>query len=319
MSSNPASIRAAFALGVALVLCACNATDYSGPISTFATATTSADAALNKLNTEVTDEYKTYLSERARTDLGLAVKAADGECELGSTRCRLAIVDPDTPNSAEYYPPDPLLANMVAVMGEIRAYAQNLAALVADNSAAEAASHVNAALGSVQSLANTVDGEGVTKVPSFATPAGTGVNWLIGQYANYVKVHGLRTATREAKPVVERAAAIFETAAVFGSDLQREALTDAFQDKIDDYQDNREDSGRLNAAVGAAKMYDDFLVSKPGETFKKMGEAHTALADALQNPDLSLPQAISKIEDFAAQAEQLNKIVTDLAALRENE
>jgi hypothetical protein len=208
---------------------------------------------------------------------------------------------------------------MVAVMGDINAYAQHLAALVADDSAEKAAADVNAALGSVEALANTVakaDGKGKEKeaIPSFATPVGSAVNWLIGQYANHVKLEGLKVATTEAKRVIERAAAMFKVAAIFGSDPQRAELTKSFRAEIDKYQDDPSEAS-LNAAVDAAKLYDDFLQSQPGETFEQMGKAHSALADALQNPTASWPQVIAQVLNFAAQAEELAKIAQSLAAL----
>ena len=84
-------------------------------------------------------------------------------------------------------------------------YAQNLAAIVADDSAAQAQASVTATLGSVQTLANTVaalDKKGTTSVPAFATPVGSAVNWVLGEYVNQVKLNALRTATREANPVI---------------------------------------------------------------------------------------------------------------------
>jgi hypothetical protein len=277
---------------------------------------------LADLNKTTTAQYTNFLSQRARTDLHLAVKAKGDECELGSTRCRIVLIDPNDPSKEQLFPPDPLLGNMVVVMAEINAYAQNLAALVADDSAEKAATDVNAALGSVEALANTVaKAEGKAKekhtVPSFATPVGSAVNWLIGQYANYVKLEGLRVATKEAKPVIERAAVIFKDAAIFGSDPQRSALTNSFQTKIDTYQDNRSSETSLDAAVDAAKLYDDLLQSQPGATFEQMGIAHSALADALQNPNTSWPQVIAQVQNFAAQAQELAKIAQSLAALGE--
>jgi hypothetical protein len=310
--------RFIFFAAYALALTACSASDYSKPITKFADATTAADAALNGLNKVATDEYAEFLSRRAVANLELAVKARDGECELTSKRCRIVLQDPDTPDEARTYPPDPFLDNMVAVMAEIRAYAQNLAALVADDSAAKAETHVNAALGSIESLAVTVDKvdhKGQTTVPNFATPVGAAVNWILGQYANHVKLDGLKTATEEANPVIQRAAVLFKDAAIFASDPQRAELTKSFRDKIDAYQDARDDTAKLNDAAAAAKKYDDFLRAQPGETFLKMGEAHAALKEALRNPDASWPQVFAKIQNFAAQAEQLAKIVKDLTAL----
>jgi len=46
-----------------------------------------------------------------------------------------------------------------------------------------------------------------------------------------------------------------------------------------------------------------------------MGDAHSTLADALQNPNPSWPQVMAQVQDFAAQAKELAKIAQSLAAL----
>jgi hypothetical protein len=318
MSINPICVRLASAVAVALALAGCSASDYAAPIASFADATKDAESALNDLNKTATGAYTEFLSEHARTNMSLAVMGANGDCELGSERCRVAIVDPAHPDQPQYFPPDPLLGNMVGVMHDINVYAQNLAALVADDSAAKAEADVNAALGSIEHLANTVataEGSPAGTVPGFATPVGSGVNWLLGEYSNQVKLAGLRTATKQADPVIQRAAALFKNAAIFGSDPQREALTRAFRDKIDAYQDDRGSEADLNAAVDAAETYDDFLQARPGDVFLAMGDAHAALTKALNNPELTWPQVFAKIKVFAAKAQELAKIAKDLAAL----
>jgi hypothetical protein len=320
MCNYPVSARFALIIGCLFVIAGCSATNYSKPIATFASATANANSALADLNKTATAGYTALLSQSALTNQSLTVKGKDGECGLDSTRCRIVLVNPNDPSKDQLFPPEPPLSDMVAVMGDVNAYAQNLAALVADDSAEKAKADVNAAFGSVQTLANTVakaDGKGSEKktVPSFATPVGSAVNWLIGQYANYVKLEGLRAATNEAQPVIERAATLFKGAAIVVSDVQRTMLTQSFRKKIDTYQDDRSSETSLNAAVDAAKLYDGFLQSQPGETFEQMGKAHTVLADALQNSNPSWPQVIAQVQNFAAQAEELAKIVQNLAAL----
>ena len=320
MCNCPVSARLALIAGCLFVIAGCSATNYSKPIATFASATANANSALADLNKTVTAEYTALLSKRALKNQSLAVMGKEGECVLDSKRCRIILVAPADRRKDQLFPPEPPYSNLLALMGDVNTYAQNLAALVADDSAEKAKADVNAALGSVQTLANTVakaDGKGNEKetIPSFATPVGSAVNWLIGQYANYVKLEGLKAATKEARPVIERAATILKQAAIVGSDLQRVQLTDSFRDKIAAYQDNRNSETSLNAAVDAAKLYDGFLRSPVGETFEQMGKAHSALADALQDSNLSWPQVNAQVQSFAAQAEELAKIVQNLAAL----
>jgi hypothetical protein len=322
MGNGSVSARVLVTVVWTLALVGCSASDYSKPIATFADATTTADAALRDLNKAATDRYTALLSRRAIANKrSLLLARKDGgktDCGIGSARCRIVLIeDANRRENGLALVPDPPLDNMVAVMGDVNAYARNLAALVADDSAAQAATHVNAALGSVESLANTVaDAGGKAKgsVPNFATPVGAAVNWLLGKYADRVKLEGLRTATKEADPVIQSAAALFQDAALVGADFQSSALTASFQTSIDAFTEDR-NSANLDAAIVAAKTFDDFLRSAPGATFKEMGKAHAALTNALHNPDASWPQVFAQIQSFAAQAEQLAKIVRDLAAL----
>ena len=178
--------RASSVAPLVLLLAGCAAENYATPVARFADATAAAETALATLNQTTTAGYSDLLAARARNDLGFAVLAANRECRLDSERCRIALVRPGGSEPEAQYPPDPLLGNMVAVMGGVRRYAQNLAALIADTSASQATGDINAALASIQSLANTVaaaEHKGTTSVPAFATPVGAGVNWLVGQYA----------------------------------------------------------------------------------------------------------------------------------------
>jgi hypothetical protein len=306
-----------------LILAGCDAARYDKPIATFADAAANAEAALVSLDGTTTAQYTAFLSRRARQDLRFAVVAARRDCEIGSERCRIVVVNPRPgADGPQQFPPDPLLGNMVRVMSEIRAYAQNLAALVADDSAAEAEADVNAALASVQRLADTVaeaSGKGTGTVPGFATPVGSGVNWLVGQYANRVKLAGLKTATAEADPVIRSAAALFETGARVGTDVLRADLAEIVRARLDAYQEDRGDAAKLSAAVEAARNYDELLRAQPPKTFAKMAEAHAALTAALHDGDISWPRAIAAIQGFAAQAEQLAAIAKSLAALAAKE
>jgi hypothetical protein len=320
MRQRGKSSRSAYLLIAAIGLTSCSAAEFSEPIATFANATATAETALNNLNKAATDDYTAFLKQRALTDPRIAVNPMNGECELGSMRCRLALIDPALPREAQPFPPDPLLDNMVALMRDVRLYAQGLSALAADDSAAKAEQHVNAALGSIQNLANTVakiEGNPAGTVPSFATPVGAAVNWLVGQYAEQVKLHGLRKATAEADPIIQRTAALLGSAALFGSDPPRVRLLRGFREKMDAFQPGARNEAKLSAAVDSAKTYDAFLRSQSGETFQKMGEAHSALTQALNNTRFSWSEVIARAQAFAAEAERLAKVVQGLAGLAE--
>jgi hypothetical protein len=320
MAAISGSARTVFAVVWISALAGCGSANYAAPIKTFADATADADTALVDLNKTTTDRYTAYLAERVRANRDINVAISRDECADRSKRCRIALEGIDGAGNREFYPPDPLLGNSVALMGDIRAYAQNLAALVADDSAAKATADVNATLGSVEKLANTLteaDGKPKGSVPSFATPVGAAVNWAIGEYAERVKLAGLRQATKAADPVIQRAGDIFAKETIFGSQSRRIELEKAFKQKLDAFRFNRADQSKLDDAVAAAKRFDELLQAQPDTTFKKMGEAHKALTDALNNSNVSWSEAFAKAQEFAAKAQQLAKITQDLIALNQ--
>ena len=312
--------RAVTVIWVSAALAGCSSAEYAAPIKTFADATAAADTALKDLNTTATERYTAFLAERARTDPQLRIeRECKSQTEPGKIpRCRIVLKDAVEPGKDEFYPPEPLLRNSVALMGDIRAYAQNLADLVADDSATKATTDVNATLGSLEKLANTLaeaDGKPKGSVPSFATPVGAAVNWAVGEYAERVKLAGLRQATAAADPIIRRAGGVFAKEAVFGSVPQRNELAAAFSVKFNAYRLNRADQSKLDEAVDAAQRYDQLLLAQPDSTFTAMGQAHAALTAALNKPDISWTEAFAKVQDFAAKAQQLAKITQDLVAL----
>ncbi|MGD1876452.1 MAG: hypothetical protein ACFB13_03010 [Kiloniellaceae bacterium] len=304
---------AAVAAGL-LVLAACSTADYSKPVNDFAAATGNAEQALVGLNTEVTTGYKSVLDDRILGNRAF-LRAASPECLTDSKRCRLTVTS-DAGN--EFYPPEFPLQQMTLLMGRVNAYAGNLKALLEADTAAKVAGNVNAALGSIQNLAETVakaGGPASTPVPAFATPAGAAVNWVVGQYVASVKVKGLRDATKAAKPVVRDAADLFALTASIIADVPRSTLAEEVSLANDTYQNDRSSKAALVKLTQAAAQYDALLTADPPQVFKRLGDAHDALADALQGGDVTLSTAISKIEAFAAEAKNLAKIVKDLRAL----
>ncbi len=305
--------------GAALLLtfAACSSTDYTIPVNNFAAATGNAKEALAGLNTEVTTAYKGVLDERILSGRAL-LRAASPECLTTSERCRLMVT---SAAGEEFYPPEPPLQQMTVLMEQTDAYAKNLKALLEADTATQVAGHVNAALGSVQNLAETVakasaaPGVAPATVPDFATPVGAGVNWVVGQYVESVKVQGLKDATKAAKPVVRDAADLFALTASIIADVPRATLAEEVSLANDTYQNDRSNKAALVKLTKAAAKYDSLLTADPPQVFQRLGEAHDALADALQGGDITLSFAISKIEAFAAEAENLSKIVKDLRAL----
>lgn len=310
-------LRQFLAATMLLAATACSTADYGKPVNDFAAATGEATTVLSELNIQLADGYAGVLENSVLKRRGLA-RAKAGECLAGaSTRCRVEIVTTD--GQTRPYPPEPPLARMSLLMAQINRYAANLKALLEADTARQAEGHVNAALGSVQSLAQTVveaGGAGTgASVPQFATSAGAAVNWVVGQYVESVKYEGLQRATAAAKPVIRDAANLFSaTAASTGELVVRSDLAEATSLAKDALAaDNSKAS--LAAFAQSAATYDAFLTSGPQQMFQRMAAAHDALAESLQNEDVTFVTAVARIEAFAAEAKKLATILKDLRAV----
>jgi hypothetical protein len=306
------------ALLLALATAACSTGDYSKPIDDFAAATTDAKQALSDLNTQVTDAYRGVL-DAAILKGDLLLRQKGGECTVGSPRCRLTLVDADGVER-EVYPPEPPLTRMTLLMTEVDHYAANLKALLEADTAEKVEAQVNAALGSVQNLAETVsklraeEGAPPSEIPQFATPVGEAVNWVLGKYIDRVKYRGLQRATDAAKPVIRQAADLFSTVSDVVTDVPSSALANEVSMGQDALRLNPSQAAITSYAQSAAR-YDALLTAGPTQVFQKMGDAHDALADSLQSTDFNLATASAKIQAFAAEAEQLAKILKELRAI----
>ena len=302
--------------GVVALLAACSTADYAKPVNTFAEASGEAESALVSLNESVTEGYANYVRSLASNGDGL-VEIADGDCLVASERCRLTVfVRAD--GSEKQLAPDAALANMLAVMTGIRAYADNLTLIVTADTAQAASANVNATIGSVQNLAAIVAaqlGEPGATVPDIAAPASAAANWLLGQYVESVKLDGLRHATATAQPVVAEAAGLFEQAGDVAAVLPKTLLAADVQRRLDVYRQTSSEAD-LDRLIVAADAYDTFLVAKPSQVFARLREAHDALAESLNNEDLTLAEAMAKIEVFAAEAGAFATIMKDLSSAR---
>lgn len=302
---------------IVVTIGACTTADYDKPIGDFAATTRDAARALDQLDTQVTETYAAIVRRRALAGR-VFVRRKSGDCLVTSGRCRLVVVDRE--GKEEALSPDPALAQMVLVMRRIGVYAENLRALLDADTAATVAARVNAALGSVQSLAETVariragGGGEAAEVADFATPVGAAANWLVGQYVARVKLRGLRRATGAAQPVIRDATALFETTAGVVADVPKAALAEDVSKSMDAFRSDRSD-GRLDRLLRSAAAYDRLLLSRPPVLFKRLREAHDLLADKLNGEPVSFASLTARMQDFADQAGQLAKILKDLTDL----
>lgn len=308
-----------------LPLSACSVADYGKPIGDFAAATATAESALIELDQTVTDAYVSVQRRRAvseRVSEQVFIKTEDGSCEVTSSHCRLVAIDRKvaTPQVLS----STVIPNTRVLMAEINDYAEELRALVDADTAAQVEGHVNGALGSVQELAATVstirNGTDATNdaIPEFATPTGKAINWLVGQYVARVKLRGLRQATNAAKSTVADAAALCSTIAKFAADPAKARAADQVTTHINALRDERTERN-FDEALAAARQYDALLSAQASDVFTRMADAHNALADGLNDKNVSLPEAIAKINRFANEARTLAGIVQELRSIGQEE
>lgn len=305
-------------LGITVGAGACSTADYSRPVNQFATATAEAQETLSGLNTLAADAYTEIIKKRI-LERRLLTQMDKDSCLTDSMRCRLAALRPDG-TKWENYPPDPPLAQTVVLMSEINAYAANLKSVVEADTASKVSAQVNATLGSIQNLAETVaeldgedDGKAAT-VPQFATPAGAAVNWIVGHYVETVKFSGLKHATAEARPVIRDAADLFSRIAGTLSVIPKTELAEEVSSAADVLRTSLTEQNLARLQKAAAE-YDALLTSAPPEVFTRLGDAHDALAASLQGETVTFGEAVARIERFSAEVGNLAQILRDLRAI----
>ena len=167
-------LRTLIVLVLLIAVSACAAPNYSAVIKTFSDATSDAQIALKNLDDSVSQEYETFLKDRVLATPGSNLARVDTECRTREGRCRLEILSSDPDLNGELFSPEPVLDDLVALMAHISAYARNLEALAKDQSAEEARSNVNAALGNIENLAKTLaskqEGNEPANIPAFSAP-----------------------------------------------------------------------------------------------------------------------------------------------------
>lgn len=308
--------RTTIILAALVIVSACSVTDYTPAVTKFSEATENSERALVGLDQKARDIRAAWLQARVLAGGGVDVQMASGECDDDSSRCRLMVVVDGV--QTEFLVPESPIPDVLIVMAEIRRYANNLSALINADTAAKASASVNAALGSIEELAKTLNNIDPTKktkpIKAFATPVGQATTWLIGQYVVRVKLKGLKRATKAADGTIADAANVFRVVEGFVTS----SVTSKFSEDVElvetKFDDNRT-SQNLRRWNQSAEVYDKLLRASAADIFGSMAEAHNALTQRLQNDKLSLASALAKIEAFAMEAEKLAKIIEGLSAI----
>ncbi len=82
-------MRSLILVFVALTLSGCATPSYVEPLARFAQAAEQSEQALTTLNDDLADDYREEIRAAILERRELRPSAKEGECELGSSRCRL--------------------------------------------------------------------------------------------------------------------------------------------------------------------------------------------------------------------------------------
>ena len=295
-----------------LGLAACSVTDYQKPISDMAAAVDQSIASINKLDQRMTAARNEQWRKDIADETALLV-AASGACSLGKPRCLLEILHKGSSQTSQF-PSASVIPKARAGLTGLNAYVANLRSIVEADTVNKVTASANSALGSLKNIETAIEEAGGPKaglVANFSEPTGSMINWLVGQYVDYVKVQALKKATKSAQPVIARLASFYDTIAEAAATYD---LGNAAADfvKAQETFDNATtiNSQAINQYVSAAQKYDQSLRASSARPLKAFADAHAKLTDQL-NGDISLSDALAAIENLVERAKAFKAIVDE--------
>lgn len=292
---------------VVLLGSGCAIADYEKPIKSFSEATDATQKALQSYGEAVTGQVR---DARRREGLSTpaAVRIAAGDCLRESKRCRVVVFKSRTDPSPRELSPEFPIPLLVALAASIKEYADGLQAIVVSDSRAKAEASLASVNGTLQNLAKLA-GEQGKALEGFAAPVAMTAGWIVGVYIDAVRIAALKRATKNADPLIAKAAEVFAIAAQRADASFRATLGEAVSTRSDEFRTKKDEASML-ALIRAAEAYDTVLTSPPGQTLKKFSEAHSALTAALEGPEINLQTAFSQFQTLKAEGEKLAKIIS---------
>lgn len=289
----------AFLSVLALLLAGCAIGDYRQPVEALASAATSSQQALSEYSEAITTQVR---ASRRQQALAAPNRVAwpDGDCISTSMQCRLNI-------DGQTLTPTSPIPNLLALLAEIKNYTDGLKAIVESDTRAKVETSLASANGSLQNLAKLVERPGIN-LEGFAAPVTAAAGWIAGVYIDHLRYEALKTATRNANPLIKQAVPILERVAAEASRAQHAMLAEVVSTRNDEFRVGTNE-GTLTRLMSAAEAYENVLRHPPAPIFKKLAEAHDSLTRALNNRDISLDTAFAQLQSLKSDAEKLKDIV----------
>ncbi len=300
---------------LALAACASSAS-FQQPITDFAAATATASTALQSLDQAAAGQYNALeMAEAVRNPRLIIPK--QGECRMSAKACTLV----DT-RSRVGSPPLPLqvkslVPNSVAVMAAVSAYANGLQTTVNADSTAAVQDGLGKSLGAAITIANAVGSPTTgTLVTAIKQPLTDVAVWGFQLYQNDLKVEALQRATTAADPTIQAAMALFGQE--YGI-IQNANVARAFADYQAKANGAWASSGSgaqpaITTLQNSADTFDSALKLRSTNVYAQVAEAHHKLMLALQDPQVSLTDAIAQIQVLVQQIQNLQTIAAKIQA-----
>ncbi len=297
----------------------CASNNLSAPIGEFARVTNEAVKSVTTQQNALVIATQDQIADTAATDDAPIVVAYDNDCDRRAERCRLRAFVGDSvwPYSNGAF--DDAVGDLV---GQIVAYANNLAAIAGAGTPAEIAAATSAVRANTLALAASIDSlrqqQGVTdslqaSIAPYAAPVAELVTFGLQQLVEAKRRSALRAATHSMEPVLHEAVLVFNEIAEEGVRLKLIALDAAYRSTRQAYQADPKNRSKLAAYKAAADRFDDGLRT-PADVFTKLEEAHTALTRALDRRDTSFQDLWPLLQSVAESATKLASIAQQIDA-----
>jgi hypothetical protein len=234
-------------------------------------------------------------------------------------RCRLGVVTADATGQSSVDPSRVTVELPLSAVAELGTglvgYADSLTEIVASADTEALQSSVGAAKTAILNLNDTIDGatgQQVVERDTFSPVADLVGSALIAGFEQR-RFNALKRVVKEADPVITDSAQYLSRVSMV---LLIPRLVDKitiYENSIVDGVNKATDAETYKTALAKARLdgkaYTDALDADPASAFKRMGEAHTALKQALEDPEGEFEHMKQQIELFLTQAEAVQAAV----------
>jgi hypothetical protein len=233
--------------------------------------------------------------------------------------CQLGVVTADATGQSSFDPSRVTVEVPLAVIAQLGTalvdYANGLTEITASEDTAALQSSVGVAKTAILNLNDTIDGATGKQVVERDTfsPVADLVGSALVAGLEQRRFNAMKRVVKEADPVITDTAQYLSRVSMVLLLPRLRELRNNFDDSVDAVNDPSNTGASYVAALAKAradgKAYTDALDANSSSAFKAMGEAHTALKEALEDPERQFEHMKQQIELFVMQAEAVQAAV----------